>query len=87
MVGLRYMFYDLNMTLNGTRTIEIVSSKGNGISSKDDYKITGGVYNINSSADAIEGNDAICGNSIVQIDGGTINIKTYEEGIERNNIK
>lgn len=81
------IFSEADITLNGTGTLQIVSTKGNGVSSKDDIKITGGVYNINSSGDAIEANDAIRGNSSVQIDGGTINIKTCEEGIEANNIK
>lgn len=126
------VFSKADITLNGIGTLDIMSDQGNGISSKDDVKITGGVYNINSSADAIEANDAILindgtvtidtkkdalnskngeddslgyiyiknvtlnitavddairGNSIVQIDGGTINIKTCEEGIEGNDIK
>jgi hypothetical protein len=126
------IFSKADITLNGTGSLEVVSTKGNGISSKDDLKITGGTYNIKSSADALEANDAILvydgditidtgkdalhssnnedaslgyiyikngifnitavddairGYSTVQIDGGTINIKTCKEGIEGTNIK
>ncbi|MNC83981.1 hypothetical protein D3C75_1382440 [compost metagenome] len=37
------IFSRADMTLNGTGTLEIISNEGNGISSKDDLKITGGV--------------------------------------------
>lgn len=73
------IFSKADMTLNGTGTLEIVSSKGNGISSKDDFKITGGVYNINSSADAIEANDAIL------IYDGTVTIDTGKDALHSEN--
>lgn len=73
------IFSKADMTLNGTGTLEIVSSKGNGISSKDDIKITGGVYNINSSGDAIEANDAIL------INDGTITIDTDKDALHSEN--
>lgn len=121
------IFSKSDITLNGVGSLEVVSKQGNGITSKDDLKITGGAYNINSSADSVEANDglliydgdftivtgkdaihsensedtslgyiyikngtfnitaaddAIQGNSIVQIDGGKINIETSTEGIE-----
>jgi len=73
------IFSKADMTLNGTGTLEIVSNKGNGISSKDDLKITGGVYNINSSADAIEANDAIL------IYDGDITIDTDKDALHSEN--
>jgi len=73
------IFSKADMTLNGTGTLEIVSSNGNGISSKDDLKITGGVYNIKSSADAIEANDAIL------INGGDITIDTGKDALHSEN--
>ncbi|MFZ7119522.1 MAG: carbohydrate-binding domain-containing protein [Eubacteriaceae bacterium] len=121
------IFSKEDLVLNGIGTVEIVSDEGNGITSKDDLKITGGVYTIDSLEDGIEANDsirifdgditivtdkdalhsendedaslgyiyiqngtlnitaaddAIRGNSIVQIDGGIINIETCSEGIE-----
>lgn len=121
------IFSKSDLVLNGTGTLEIVSNDGNGITSKDDLKVTGGIYTITTSEDAIEANDsiriydgdftivtnkdalhseneeddslgylyikdghftitaaddAIYGNSMVQIDGGTIDIITCSEGIE-----
>ena len=121
------IFSKSDITLNGVGNLQVVSYEGNGITSKDDLKVTGGTYNINSSADGMEANDrlliydgdftivsskdaihsensedtslgyiyikngnfnitaaddAIQGNSIVQIDGGNINIETSTEGIE-----
>lgn len=126
------IFSKSDLVLNGTGTLTITSEKGNGISSKDDLKITGGVYEINASADGIEANDsiriydgditivsdkdaihceneddttlgyiyilngtmnisaaddAIRGNSIIQIDGGAINIEKCAEGIEATYIQ
>jgi hypothetical protein len=121
-----------DLVLNGTGTLTIVSAEGNGITSKDDLKVTGGTYSITSLLDALEANDsiriargditivtdkdglhsenedddslgyvyilggtlnitadddAILGNSIVQIDGGVINIETSTEGIEATQIQ
>ncbi|MEV5025559.1 carbohydrate-binding domain-containing protein [Paenibacillus sp. LPE1-1-1.1] len=73
------IFSKADMTLNGTGTLEIVSNQGNGISSKDDLKITGGVYTIHSSADAIEANDAIL------INDGTITIDTDKDALHSEN--
>lgn len=47
-----------DLVLNGTGTL-VISSSGNGISCKDDIKITGGTYNITSVKDSIEANDSI----------------------------
>lgn len=73
------IFSKADLTLNGTGTLEIVSNKGNGISSKDDLKITGGVYNINSSADALEANDTIL------INNGAITIETDKDALHSEN--
>jgi len=73
------IFSKADLTLNGVGALEIVSSQGNGISSKDDLKITGGVYNINSLADAIEANDAIL------INNGTITIDTDKDALHSEN--
>jgi hypothetical protein len=73
------IFSKADITLNGKGTLEIVSKQGNGISSKDDVRITGGVYNINSAADAIEANDAIL------INEGTITIDTGKDALNSKN--
>lgn len=126
------IFSKADLVLNGTGTLEIVSAQGNGVSAKDDLKVTGGGYVITASADGLEANDsisiydgnltintqkdalhsendeddtlgyiyilngtlnitaaddAIRGTSIVQIDGGDINIETCTEGIEGTYIQ
>jgi hypothetical protein len=73
------IFSKADMTLNGKGTLEIISSEGNGISSKDDMKITGGVYNIDSAADAIDAKDAIL------INDGTVTINTDKDALHSEN--
>lgn len=73
------IFSRADLTLNGTGTLSIESVQGNGISSKDDLKITGGVYTIHSAADALEANDAIL------INDGTITIDTQKDGLHSEN--
>ncbi|CAM4393438.1 carbohydrate-binding domain-containing protein [Paenibacillus typhae] len=73
------IFSRADVTLNGTGSLDIVSAQGNGISSKDDLKITGGVYTIDSSADALEANDAIL------INDGTVTIDTGKDALHSEN--
>jgi len=68
-----------DLVLNGYGTLEIVSEKGNGVTSKDDLKITGGSYNISSLADALEANDSI------RIYDGNISIVTDKDGLHSEN--
>lgn len=57
-----------DIVLNGTGTLNITSAQGNGISGKDDVKLTGGTYNITCALDGIESNDLIAAeNAVVQI--------------------
>ena len=67
-----------DIVLNGVGTLNITSTD-NGISGKDDLKITGGTYNITSTADAIEANDSI------RICGGTFNISTSKDALHSEN--
>lgn len=62
-----------DVVLNGLGTLNI-SSTDNGITSKDDLKITGGTINIDCTSDALEANDSIA------VSGGNINIKTPKDG-------
>lgn len=64
-----------DLVLNGTGTLTIVSAEGNGITSKDDLKVTGGTYSITSLMDALEANDSI------RIAGGDITIVTDKDGL------
>ena len=121
-----------DLVMNGLGTLEVISTEGNGITSKDDLKITGGVYTIASYADGLEANDsiriydgditivsyadalhseneddaslgyiyihdgtlniyavddAIRGTTIIQIDGGLINVESCTEGLEATSIQ
>jgi hypothetical protein len=73
------IFSRADLTLNGIGSLDIVSNDGNGISSKDDLKVTGGVYNIQSSADALEANDAIL------INDGTLTINSGKDALHSEN--
>ena len=63
-----------DLVINGTGTLNIVSSD-NGISSKDDLKITGGTLNITAVSDALEAHDSVA------IADGDITIHTPKDGI------
>ena len=67
-----------DLTLNGKGTLNI-SSTDNGISSKDDLKITGGTINIACTSDALEAND-----SILMADG-TVAVSTSKDGLHAEN--
>jgi len=63
-----------DLVVNGTGTLTI-SSTSNGITSKDDLKITGGTINITCTEDAIEANNAIA------IADGKITINSQKDGL------
>ena len=63
-----------DLVLNGTGTLK-VSSIDNGITSKDDLKITGGTIDITCTSDALEANDSIA------IADGNITINTKKDGL------
>ena len=72
------IFSKQDITFNGTGTLNIESSK-NGITGKDDIKITGGTYNIKSTAVAIRANDSI------RIADGTLNLNAGTDGLHAEN--
>lgn len=67
-----------DLVINGLGTLNIKSSN-NGITSKDDLKVTGGTLHITCSADALEANDSIA------IAGGSISINTGKDGLHAEN--
>ena len=73
------IFSKEDLVLNGTGTLEINSIKGNGIASKDDLKITGGTYIINSQDDGIEASDSI------RIYNGNITIDSSKDALHCEN--
>lgn len=64
-----------DLVLNGTAAITINSAQGNGVTGKDDVKVTGGTYNITSALDSIEANDSIA------IYDGTFTIDSSKDGL------
>ncbi len=63
-----------DLVLNGVGTLNI-SSTANGVTSKDDLKITGGTINISCESDALEANESVA------IADGNITIVTNKDGI------
>jgi len=68
-----------DLVLSGTGSLEITSNYGNGISCKDDLKITGGAYTITSAEDAVEANDSIA------VCGGDFTIAADKDGLHCEN--
>lgn len=68
-----------DLVLNGMGTLNIVSEAGNGISSKDDLKITGGTYDIYAKKDGLEANDSI------RIYDGDMTITAYADALHSEN--
>ncbi len=67
-----------DIVINGTGTLNIEST-ANGISGKDDVKLTGGTLNVTASEDAIEANDSI------RIYDGTYNITAGKDAFHAEN--
>ena len=73
------IFSKEDLVLNGTGTLNVTSDYGNGITCKDELKITGGTYNVSSALDAFEANDSI------SISDGKFNITSNKDGIHCEN--
>lgn len=67
-----------DLTLNGQGTL-VIGSTGNGVTSKDDLKVTGGTYTVTASADGLEANDS------VRIVGGNLTITSGKDAIHAEN--
>lgn len=72
------IFSKSDLTLNGLGTVTITSTK-NGVSSKDDLKVTGGTWNITSTEDSLEANDSIA------IADGTFTINSGKDALHSEN--
>ena len=68
------IFSNDDLVLNGLGTLNI-SSTDNGVSCKDDLKITGGTIDITCVSDALEANDSIA------VADGTITINSRKDGL------
>ncbi len=68
-----------DLILNGTGSLNITSLRENGITSKDDLKITGGALTLKSEKDGLEANDSI------RISGGDIFIHSGKDALHSEN--
>lgn len=68
-----------DLVLQGSGTLEVVGNYEDGIVSKDDLKISSGLYKINSKDEGIRGRDS------VYIKGGTFSIVSGGDGVKSNN--
>lgn len=73
------IFSKSDLTLNGTGSLTIESANGHGIVSKDDLKITGGIYDITAAGHALSGKDS------VRIADGTFVLTAGKDGIHSEN--
>ena len=69
------IFSKADLVLNGTGTVTVSSSEGNGITSKDTLKATGGTISIEASDDGINAaqKSTAC-DLLIEIDGGSLTI-------------
>ena len=67
------------LTINGSGKLQVTGNYNNGIVSKDDLKITGGVIAVEAANDGLRGRDS------VRIYDGTITIHASGDGIKANN--
>lgn len=73
------IFSKSDLTITGTGTLNVKGNYNNGITSKDDLKITDGTINITSADDGLMGRD------IVLVKNGNININSVGHGIKSTN--
>lgn len=68
-----------DLTINGAGELTVNANYKNGITSKDDLKITGGVITVNAANDGIVGRDSLA------IKDGAITVSAGGDGIQANN--
>lgn len=73
------IFSKEDLCVQGSGALAISSEEGNGITSKDDLKVTGGELSINVTGHALEGKDS------VRIADGTFDLTSGKDGIHASN--
>lgn len=73
------IFSKADLTINGTGTLTVHGNYNNGITGKDDLRITGGTIQIHSADDGIMGKD------MVSVKDGNISIEAGGDGIKSTN--
>ena len=68
------LFSKEDLTLNGEGSLTLSAAGGHGVVSKDELKITGGVYTVTAAGHGFEGQDNIC------ISGGTFDVTAGKDG-------
>jgi hypothetical protein len=68
-----------DLTINGNGSLTVNANYNNGITSKDDLKVTGGSITVNTVNDGIKGRDSIA------IKGGVITVNAGGDGMQANN--
>lgn len=70
-----------DLTIKGEGSLTVNANYNNGITSKDDLKITGGNISVNAADDGLMGKDSIT------IKGGNITINSQGDGLKSTNIE
>ena len=73
------LFSKVDLTINGSGTLNVAGKKNNGIKANDTLHITGGTYNITAVGDAFNVNDEL------NITGTTMTIDAKEDGVKVDN--
>lgn len=73
------VYSEKDLTINGAGTLNVNDKLGNGIATKDDLVITGGIINVTAANDALRGRDSIA------INGGTFTLTAQGDGLHSNN--
>lgn len=73
------IFSNDDLTINGSGSLIINANYNDGIASKDDLKITGGLITISALNDGIKGRD------LIAVKDGTITISAGSDGLETTN--
>lgn len=73
------LFSKVNLTINGSGTLNVDGKKSNAIKANDTLHITGGTYNITAVGDAFNVNDEL------NITGTTMTIDAKEDGVKVDN--
>ena len=68
-----------DLTINGNGSLTVNANFNNGIASKDNLKITGGVITVNAV------NDGIKGKNYIAVNNGTITVNAGADGLQSNN--
>ena len=68
-----------DLTVNGSGSLTVNANFNNGIASKDNLKITGGVITVNAV------NDGIKGKNYIAVNNGTITVNAGADGLQSNN--